>query len=48
MGIYRRELLYRIEYATTVTEEEWRIVAPRENVTPRIGRGDGVEFTVYE
>ncbi len=49
MGIYRRELLYRIEYATTLTEKEWRIVVTQENIDPAIGGiAQGPVTTIYE
>ena len=49
MGIYRRELLYSVDYATTVSEQEWQITVIQENVTPNIyGQGDTPVFTQYE
>ena len=35
MGIYRRDLLYHVEYATTVTEQEWQIVVTQTDIGPQ-------------
>jgi hypothetical protein len=31
-GIYRRDLLWSIDYATTITEEQTQVIAPRTNI----------------
>lgn len=36
MGIYRRDLLWSIEYATTITEEQWQITTPQTDIRPRL------------
>jgi hypothetical protein len=49
MGIYRRDLLYSIDYATTLTEQEWQIVAVEQNINPYLlGPGDIPGVTTYE
>jgi hypothetical protein len=49
MGIYRRDLLYSVDYATTITEAEWQVETVNSNIT---GNADGManapETTVYE
>jgi hypothetical protein len=43
MGIYRRDLLYSVDYATTITEEEWEVVVVQQNITP----ANAPETSVY-
>lgn len=34
MGIYRRDLLYSVDYATTIAEQAWEVVIVETNITP--------------
>jgi len=49
MGIYRRDLLYSVDYATTITTQTWEVVVVELDITPNMGgAGNTPGVTVYE